>query len=59
MLLLAGGYCLHGLWDLAFDRVSSSILIPPHYDLFCLAVDFTIGLYLLVLYYKNEKSFSL
>lgn len=59
MLLLAGGYCLHGMWDLAFDQIISTRLIPPHYDLFCLSIDFTIGFYLFILYYKNEKSISL
>jgi hypothetical protein len=58
LLLLAGGYFLHGIWDLAFDLISSSRLIPPHYDLFCLSIDFTTGFYLIVLYRKNEKSIS-
>ena len=51
-LLLAAGYFLHGIWDLAFGLWASSKLLPPHYDLFCLAIDFTMGLYLLLLKYK-------
>jgi hypothetical protein len=56
MLLLAGGYLLHGIWDLVFNQVTSLTLVPPHYDLFCLAVDFTIAFYLILLSYKNERS---
>lgn len=51
LLLLAAGYFLHGAWDLIFGFWASSKLLPPHYDLFCLAVDFTIGFYLLIIYY--------
>lgn len=59
MLLLAGGFFLHGLWDLAFDLFPYSKLIPPHYDLFCLSIDFTMGLYLIVLNYRIGKSVPL
>jgi hypothetical protein len=43
------GYFLHGIWDLAYNLTSGSNLIPPHYDLFCLSIDFTIGAYLLII----------
>jgi hypothetical protein len=46
---LAAGYFLHGLWDLAYDLFRLPNLIPPHYDLFCLSIDFTIGIYLVIL----------
>ena len=59
MLLLAAGYFLHGLWDLGFDLFPYSNLIPPHYDLFCLSIDFTIGFYLIALKYQNAKSLPL
>ena len=49
---IIAGYFLHGLWDLAYGLFPASNLIPPHYDLFCLSIDFTMGLYLLVLKYK-------
>jgi hypothetical protein len=49
LYILAAGYFLHGSWDLAYDLFPSSNLIPPHYDLFCLSIDFTIGIYILVL----------
>ncbi|CAN5880060.1 hypothetical protein BH11BAC4_BH11BAC4_27190 [soil metagenome] len=47
---LIAGYFLHGMWDLLYDLLSTPDLIPPHYDLFCLAIDFTMGAYLLRLY---------
>jgi hypothetical protein len=47
LYILAAGYFLHGSWDLAYDLFPSSNLIPPHYDLFCLSIDFTIGIYIL------------
>ena len=55
LYLLAAGYFLHGLWDLAYPFFPGSNLIPPHYDLFCLSVDFTIGFYLLVMKYQQIK----
>jgi hypothetical protein len=59
LLLLAAGYFLHGAWDLAFGLWASSKLLPPHYDLFCLAIDFTMGFYLLLLKYRGTKSVTL
>jgi hypothetical protein len=53
-LWLAGGYFLHGVWDLMFSLIPFTNLIPPHYDLFCLCIDFTMGIYLIVLYYRTE-----
>ncbi|HMC86791.1 MAG TPA: DUF6010 family protein [Chitinophagaceae bacterium] len=46
---LTAGYFLHGLWDLLYDLFPNRGLIPPHYDWFCLSIDFTIGLYLLLI----------
>ena len=46
------GYFLHGVWDFLYDYFTTQQLIPPHYDIFCLAVDFTMGAYLLV--YRNR-----
>ena len=48
MYVLAAGYLLHGSWDFAYDFLGQPDLVPPHYDLFCLSVDFTIGIYLLI-----------
>lgn len=58
MLILATGYILHGIWDLAFEQVYSTELLPPHYNLFCLAIDFTMGIYLFYLYFQRQRSSS-
>lgn len=50
--ILAIGYFLHGTWDVLYNLIPGPDLIPPHYDLFCLSIDFTIGLYLL--FYNNQ-----
>ena len=50
---LIAGYFLHGLWDLMYSHIAGSSLIPPHYDFFCLTIDFTIGFYLLILKYQS------
>ena len=55
LYILAAGYFLHGTWDLVYNLFPDSNLIPPHYDLFCLSIDFTIGFYLLVIRYRNVK----
>jgi hypothetical protein len=52
LLFLAAGYFLHGLWDLGYDLLRLPNLIPPHYDLFCLSIDFTMGAYLLILKFR-------
>lgn len=52
---LIAGYFLHGIWDLLYDFFQNSTLIPPHYDLFCLSFDFTIGLYLLGLKWPKRS----
>jgi hypothetical protein len=53
MTLLALGYFLHGLFDLVYTVFPLPKLIPPHYDLFCLAIDFTIGIYLVMINYQK------
>lgn len=49
LYFLIAGYFLHGTWDMAYNLFSNSDLIPPHYDMFCLSIDFTIGFYLIFL----------
>ena len=49
LYILAAGYFLHGGWDLAYNLFPKSNLIPPHYDLFCFSIDFTMGIYILVI----------
>lgn len=52
---LAIGYFLHGTWDILYHLFQDSNMIPPHYDVFCLSIDFTIGTYLLILSYRYNK----
>lgn len=47
--ILAIGYFLHGSWDFVYEFLGQPDLLPPHYDLFCLSIDFTIGIYLLII----------
>jgi hypothetical protein len=49
LTLLAVGYFLHGLWDLVYGVFPLAKLVPPHYDLFCLSIDFTMGIYLMII----------
>lgn len=58
MDILAIGYFLHGIWDIVYDFFDLPDLIPPHYDLFCLTVDFTIGIYLLIFARTTKPDFA-
>jgi hypothetical protein len=53
LYILTAGYFLHGIWDLLYNLLPGSGLIPPHYDLFCLSIDFTMGFYLILI--RSEK----
>ena len=55
LYILAAGYFLHGIWDLAYNLFPASNLVPPQYDLFCLSFDFIIGFYLLFIRHRNLK----
>jgi len=55
--LLALGFFLHGAWDLVYDVLPLPDLRPPHYDLFCLSIDWIMGGYLLMLA-KKEATHS-
>jgi hypothetical protein len=44
--ILATGYFLHSLWDISYNIWQDASLIPPHYDWFCMSLDFTVGIYL-------------
>ncbi len=46
--VLAAGFFLHGLWDISYPLFRELSLIPPHYDIFCLSIDFVIGAYILM-----------
>ncbi|WP_309640726.1 DUF6010 family protein [Flavobacterium sp.] len=53
LYILAAGYFLHGLWDISYHLWQNAALIPPHYDWFCLSIDFTVGIYLIII--KQKK----
>lgn len=57
--VLAGGFFLHGIWDIIFGLFPVSSLIPPHYDLFCLSIDFVMGLYLILVGYRRSRTSNL
>ncbi|MFN0158920.1 MAG: DUF6010 family protein [Bacteroidota bacterium] len=53
LYVLVAGYFLHGLWDIAYSFFPSPDLLPPHYDLFCSLLDFTVGCYLFIITYRR------
>ena len=52
--ILGIGYFLHGTWDILYHFFQDPGLIPPHYAMFCLSIDFTMGVYLLLLTSKYK-----
>lgn len=54
--IMAAGYFAHGIWDILYDQVFTTQLIPPHYDIFCLSIDFFIGGYLLIFRKRISQS---
>ena len=55
LYILAGGYILHGTWDLVYHLFADSSLLPPRYDLFCFSIDFVIGFYLAAIQYRTGQ----
>lgn len=55
--ILIAGYFLHGAWDFLFSYFISTPLMPPHYDWFCLTIDWVIGFYLLMI--RNQLKMDL
>lgn len=55
LYILATGYFLHGSWDVLYYLIPGPDLIPPHYDLFCLSIDFTIGFYIIWHNYRTSN----
>jgi hypothetical protein len=49
--LLAAGFMLHGAFDIVYGLFPLPDLRPPHYDVFCISVDWVIGVYLFVIAY--------
>src|SRR6476620_2329990 len=52
---LAAGLFLHGLWDLVYPFFGLPDLLPPHYDLFCMTVDFVIAAFILFSAIRQKK----
>ena len=48
LTVLAAGFFLHGIWDISYPFFRDLSLIPPDYDIFCLAIDFVLGAYVLL-----------
>ena len=53
--LLAAGFVLHGAFDFVYSLFPLPDLRPPHYDVFCIAVDWVIGVYLFIITYRQMK----
>ena len=51
--LLAAGFVLHGIFDIIYSLFPVPDLRPPHYDVFCLSIDWVIGFYLFVIAYRQ------
>ncbi|QEC66136.1 hypothetical protein FRZ67_02005 [Panacibacter ginsenosidivorans] len=49
--LLAAGFILHGAFDFVYGLFPIPDLRPPHYDVFCLSIDWIIGVYLFIIVY--------
>ncbi|MFV5703314.1 DUF6010 family protein [Flavobacterium sp. XS2P12] len=58
LYILAAGYFLHGLWDIVYGFWQDVALIPPHYDWFCSSLDFTVGIYLIIMIRNNRIRLS-
>ena len=54
--ILALGFILHGCWDVIYSYFDNLRLIPPDYDIFCLSIDFVLGIYLFVFARKMKTS---
>lgn len=48
IFVLASAYFLHGIWDLVYNYFAAATNVPPHYDGFCLSIDFVMGAYILL-----------
>ena len=51
--LLAAGFVLHGIFDIIYSLFPVPDLRPPHYDVFCISVDWVIGVYLFIVAYRQ------
>ncbi|HRI21205.1 MAG TPA: DUF6010 family protein [Panacibacter sp.] len=56
MYFMAVGFVLHGAFDFVYGLFPLPDLRPPHYDVFCLSVDWVIGIYLFMLAYRQANA---
>ncbi len=54
--ILIAGYFLHSSWDLIYGYLHLPALRPPHYDAFCFVIDFIIGVYLGIVWWRTTHS---
>jgi len=53
---LSGGFMLHGIFDLVYSLFPLPDLRPPHYDVFCLSIDWVMGVYLFIMAYRKLEN---
>lgn len=53
MFFMAAGFILHGSFDWVYSLFPVPDLRPPHYDAFCLTIDWVIGIYLFLIAYRQ------
>ncbi|MEP7319955.1 MAG: DUF6010 family protein [Panacibacter sp.] len=53
MYFMAAGFALHGAFDFVYSLFPLPDLRPPHYDVFCLSIDWVIGVYLFTITYRQ------
>lgn len=56
MYFMAAGFVLHGAFDFAYSLFPLPDLRPPHYDVFCLSIDWVIGAYLFIIAYRQVNA---
>jgi len=52
--LLPAGIILHGVWDIAHHLGFSETRIPDYYPVFCLSIDFVIGIYFWIIFSRRK-----
>lgn len=56
MYFMAAGFVLHGAFDFVYSLFPLPDLRPPHYDVFCLSIDWVIGAYLFIIAYRQVNT---
>ncbi|HRH50371.1 MAG TPA: hypothetical protein PLP23_16560 [Panacibacter sp.] len=55
MYFMAVGFVLHGAFDFVYSLFPLPDLRPPNYDVFCVSVDWVIGVYLFIIAHRQER----